>query len=81
MTSISCEAAVIDTATLKLHGVIDLTSSNRVAQERQGTLTGDTVLNVEPINDNIQKYLKITHIWDTIFRLSDQVMAVITDKR
>ncbi len=81
MTSLSCEAAVIDTATLKLHCVIDLTSSNRVAQERQGTLTGDTVLNVEPINDNIQKYLRITHIWNTIFRLSDQVMAVITDKR
>ncbi|EJD6081173.1 MULTISPECIES: hypothetical protein [Providencia] len=50
--SLSCESAVVGTATLKLHGVIDLTSSDRVAQEVQGTLTGDTVLNVEPIYDN-----------------------------
>lgn len=81
MTSLSCEAAVIGTATLKLHGVIGLTSSDQVAQELQGTLAGDTVLNVEPISANTQKYLRTTHLWDTIFRLSDQVMAVITDKR
>lgn len=53
--SLSSESAVVGTATLKLHGVIDLTLSDRFAQEVQGTLTGDTVLDAEPIFDNVEK--------------------------
>lgn len=60
--SFSCESAIVGTATLKLHGVVDLTSSDRIAQEVQGTLIGDTVLNVEPIYDNSNRnyWLEIT---------------------